>query len=568
VSLGLIACSPPEQDLDADVIIIGGGIAGLAAALEASSGDASVIGLEINSVGGGHAVMAGGMFLVNTPLQAAKGVDDSIDLAVADMLAWGEDADADWVRRYVEASRREVHDWLTQFGVEFALLMPAPGETSVPRFHFTRGTAVNIVVPMMQASLQRPNLQWRFNTQAIALRALENGDWSIETRNQRTNETRSLNAQQVIITTGGFENDLERVRANWLPDVAQPERLLAGAGHFAQGAGLDLGARAGAAVSRLNHQTIFVTGLPDPRDPTGVNGLLAQNPSGIFVATNGKRFVNEAAPRKAQEIAVLGLAEQSYWLVFDDRGRKRLQIRGAPWLTRETLDREILGNPAVVQRAESLVDLANRAGLPPEQLSLTVTTFNARLEGGLADDFGRFGPGVEARPPKPITQAPFYAMRLYPMTRKSMGGLKINAQGQVLDANGQPLPGLFAAGEVTGVAGINGSYGGSGTFLGPSVFTGRLAGRSAANGRKTTDQTEMTPRENEMPPEAEQLDLKALDALLASSRPGFWHFEQAHALVREQNRECTECHSAAWPTRPAVSSNENRAQLESCARCH
>jgi len=568
INLCLSACSPPPQDFDADIIIIGGGIAGLAAGLEASAGNSSVIGLEMNSVGGGHAVMAGGMFLVNTPLQAAKDVNDSVELAMADMLAWGEDADADWVRRYVQASRPQVHDWLTQLGVEFALLMPAPGETSVPRFHFTRGTAVNMVVPMMQAGLQRKKLQWLFNRRAIDLSALESGGWSIETRDERTGEPRTLLARQVIVTTGGFENDLERVRANWLPEVAQPERLLAGASHFARGSGLDLGANAGAAVSRLDHQTIFVTGLPNPRDPSGVDGLLAQNPNGIFVASDGKRFVNEAAPRKSQEIAVLGLETQSYWLVFDARGRRRLQIRGAPWLTRETLDTEILSNPVLVQRADSLEDLAQLAGLPAGELRRTVDEFNNHLEMSLPDDFGRFGPAIESRPPAPIKQAPFYAMRLYPMTRKSMGGLQINDRGQVMDTDGQPLPGLYAAGEVTGVAGINGSYGGSGTFLGPSVFTGRLAGRSAVEDRQNASQAIDSEPAGVAVTDAALLDAQALAAMLASSRPGYWHFEQAHRLVQEKAWDCTDCHSEEWPTRPAVSPNEKRAQLESCARCH
>jgi len=148
-ALALAGCEPAPPAIDADVLVIGAGIAGLSAALEASEAEASVTLVEINSVGGGHAVKAGGLFMVDTPLQNEKGVEDSVTLAVADMLAWGEDADAKWVRRYAAASRPEVYDWLTGLGVEFALLMPAPGETSVPRFHFTRGTSVNVVVPMM-----------------------------------------------------------------------------------------------------------------------------------------------------------------------------------------------------------------------------------------------------------------------------------------------------------------------------------------------------------------------------------------------------------------------------------
>jgi predicted oxidoreductase len=563
----LSACGSEPDEIDADVIVIGGGIAGLASSLEASASGASVIGIEQNSVGGGHAVMAVGMFLVGTPLQESKQVSDSPELAMADMLEWGEDAVTDWVSRYVEASRTEVHDWLVNMGVEFALLMPAPGETSVPRFHFTRGTAVNIVVPMMRTALARQNLQWRFNTIATGLRSLASGGWAVETRDTRTGKTMTWRARRVILTTGGFENDLDRVRANWLPNVAQPERLLAGASHFAQGSGLDLGIEAGALLTRLDHQTIFVTGLPNPRDPAGVDGLLAQNPSAIFVDREGKRFMNESAPRKTLEQTVLALPGQSYWLVFDEKGRRRLQVRGAPWLTRDSLEQEILGNPALVSRADNLEKLAAAAGLPADKLALTVAEFNERLALGEADDFGRFGPATTTRPPSPLSEPPFYAMPLYPMTRKSMGGLAIDERGQVLDGEGRPIQGLLAAGEATGVAGINGSYGGSGTFLGPSVFTGRIAGRNAADA-PGTERAVLAELEPEITTANKLLDDTALAALLQNSREGYWHFEQAHQLVRERDWSCTDCHSPQWPTAQAHSANEKRVQLESCTRCH
>ena len=193
--LALVGCEPAPPAIEADVLVIGAGIAGLSAALEASEAGASVTLVEINSVGGGHAVKAGGLFMVDTPLQNEKGVEDNVTLAVADMLAWGEDADAKWVRRYAEASRPDVYDWLTGLGVEFALLMPAPGETSVPRFHFTRGTSVNVVVPMMRAALDRAGVRWRMNTEVTGISAAADGSWEIATRNLRSGETSQLLAR-------------------------------------------------------------------------------------------------------------------------------------------------------------------------------------------------------------------------------------------------------------------------------------------------------------------------------------------------------------------------------------
>ncbi len=591
----IASCNPPPPPPapDADVIVIGAGIAGLSAALEANDRGAKVLLLEQNSVGGGHAVMAGGLFLVGTPLQDARGVQDSPDLAYRDIMAWGEDSNANWVRRYVDDSRSEVHDWLTGFGVKFTLLLPAPGETSVPRFHFARGGAANVVVPLMQAITERDGIEWRVNHEVISLQGLENGIAVLARELRSAAETR-LFAPAVIIATGGFESDLERVRANWLPGVAQPERLLAGASRFARGAGLELGRAMGGNIARLDHQTIFVTGFPDPRDPKGERGLLAMNEAAIFINSEGKRFVNEAAARKVLESTVLASAEQTYWMIFDASGRKRLQVRGAPWLTRDTLAAEIIYNKEIVAQADSITALAKEIGLPAEQLNASIERFNQLAADGLDEDFGRFGADSARRTPKPLVEPPFFALQSYPMTRKSMGGLQIDDQARMLDANGKVLAGLYSAGEVTGVAGINGSYGGSGTFLGPSILTGRIAGRTAAEelelpvvasgNSSITDQSTdpsqaasngqngtgaASPAESSAANDDwRYLGEEDLAWLLEVSRPGYWHFEVAHELVLEQQRDCAECHGPAWPTRMAQSRNEKRVQLESCTRCH
>lgn len=566
LALGLLqtGCSPEQPAVDADVIVIGAGIAGIAAALEASDSGAQVLVLDVNSVGGGHAVMAGGLFLVDTPLQAAKGVVDSPDLAFADIMAWGEDGDPQWVRRYVESSRTEVHDWLTSLGVEFNMLLPAPGETSVPRFHFARGGAANVVLPMLQAAVQREEVSFLFNTEASGLHH-EDGTWLVATRNRRSGSEQQLRATAVVIATGGFENDLDRVRANWPTHIKQPETLLAGAGHFATGSGLELAAGAGAAISRLDHQTIFVTGLHDPRDPLGRRGMLVQNPAAVFVSATGQRFVDESSARKTLEQAVLNLDGQSYWMIFDSNGLKRLQVRGAPWLNRNTIAAEVLGNPALVQRADTPADLAAAAGLPATALLATIRRYNEFASAGSDPEFGR-----AAETLAPLLQPPYHAIRLYPMTRKSMGGIRIDSDTRVLATNGEQVPGLFAAGEVTGVAGINGSYGGSGTFLGPSVLTGRIAGEQAASralampGRQPgSPAASAKPGDNTL-----ALAPEALDSLLATSRRGYWHFEQVHGLVRERGTACETCHVESWGTRPAITGREQLAQLVSCASCH
>jgi succinate dehydrogenase/fumarate reductase flavoprotein subunit len=192
-------------------------------------------------------------------------------------------------------------------------------------------------------------------------------------------------------------------------------------------------------------------------------------------------------------------------------------------------------------------------------------------------DFGRFTPARPDKAAHALSKAPFYALQLFPMTRKSMGGLVIDADTRVLDAAGRPIPGLYAVGEVTGVAGINGSYGGEGTFLGPSVFLGRIAGDAVSGGRSAlrrdpeavsapaTIQVSTDPAYRSR---AITVPGAALTQLIDAHRAGYWHFEVAHRIVLERGLDCTACHTPDWPTVTATSAAQHEVQLNACSTCH
>ncbi len=569
----LAGCTQPLPD--ADVIVIGSGIAGLSAALEAGAAGRSVLVVDANSVGGGHAVKAGGFALVGTPLQAQKGYNDSPEIAEQDLLTWGEDADPAWVRRYVQGSRTEVHDWLTGFGVRWGFILDTP-EHSVPRFHFANGSALNVVVPMMRSAFAKPNIEFRWNTEATSLITKNGAVRGVRVRDLRTGLESARMASAVIVATGGWQSDLAFVRREWRAGVPEPARLYAGAGYFATGSGIGLGRAAGAATTRMDHQVTFTTGLPDPRDPAGHRALLSQNPGAIWVNNSGVRFVSELASTKIADATVLRLSGATHWLIFDADGLRTLRIRDAVWL----------GNPAgieplkaagLIRQADSITALAETAGLPAAALNNTVERWNAAVASGNDAEFGRFTPTRPDRAARELRKAPFYALQLFPLTRKSMGGLAIDADTRVLNTSGRPIRGLYAVGEVTGVAGINGSYGGEGTFLGPSVFLGRIAGRSVSEGRSAfrRDLPAVPPpavaRVSTDPayrtrtitiPEA------TLSPLIATARPGYWHFAAAHRIVAERALDCTSCHTPDWPTQAASSSAQKQVQLNSCATCH
>lgn len=568
----IAGCTHPVPD--ADVIVIGGGIAGLSAALEATAGGRRVILLDANSVAGGHAVKAGGLALVGTPLQATRGYADSPEIAARDLLAWGENADPEWVRRYVAASRSEVHDWLATFGVRFTFILDTP-QHSVPRFHFASGTALNVVVPMMRAAAERENLDMRLHTEVTGLLRAGDAVTGIRFRDLRSGEEGTLRAPAVIIATGGWQGNLDRVRQNWRSDLPRPDALYVGAGEFATGSGVVLGEQALAATTRGDDQVIFTTGLPDPLDPAGRRALLTQNRAAIWVNAEGQRFINEQGPSKVADDTILGLRPATHWLIFDEPGRRSLFIRGAVWLNNPA-GLAPLFDAGLVRQADSIAALAAAAGLPAAGLEATIRTWNAAVARGVDTEFGRFGPDRPDAAAREISTPPFYGIQLHPMTRKSLGGLAVDARTRVLDQSGQSIPGLYAAGEVTGVAGINGRYGGEGTFLGPSVYMGRLAGQ-AASGMPGLAPAGVTASPRPKPVVAVDEALRgqtelvapaALATLVDSQRPGYWHFEVAHQAVLARGLDCLACHSPEWPTRPAATIQQRQLQLDSCSSCH
>lgn len=559
------------------MIVIGAGIAGLAAALEAESHGARVLLIDGNSVAGGHAVMAEGIALVDTPLQRLKGFRDAPEIAFRDFMARGEDADAWWVRAYAENSREQVYDWLTSLGVKFTALRDAPEDT-VPRLHFTRAGASHAVIPLIRAVLQRERIELLPNTEVTGILRRDGQIAGVRTVRTRSRGERLYRAPAVIIATGGYQGSLAMVRSAWDETLPLPTRILIGAGAFATGGGLKLAEPFGAALGRLDHQVTVVNGLPDPRQQTADRGLLLDNPAAIWVDSTGRRFTNEAAPGKVTTLAVLrGAPGGTHWLVFDAQGVQQLSIRGAAWLTPQTIRSEILDNPALVKRSDSIEALAEAAGLPPDALTETVRRFNRFVEQGMDTDFGRMGPGTSGPGPPPIRQPPFYAIQLFPMSARSLGGLVVDHEARVLGGAGQLIRGLFAAGEVTGAAGINGRNDGSGTFLGPAVMMGRIAGRGAAILALGAPQPGQPPLAASATPEVRATGEAAaalrraaagLPDLLRRKRAGYWHFEVSHQLVVERDATCESCHTASWPPAPTTSREQRLAQLESCTRCH
>ena len=566
----LAACKqqPPETHKDADVIIVGAGLAGLSAAVEMGRSGLDVLVVDMNSVAGGHTMLAGGVAIVATPLQERLGIEDSAALAYDDWMDWTTDGDAEWTRYYAEHSRELIYDWVTAMGVEFVRVVPGHGN-SLPRFHFTQGRAAHLVLPIYRESLNLPNIAFQWNALAEELLLEDGRVTGVQVKNLRGGETQRLYADKVVLATGGFETDVERVLANWIPGAPVPDRLLIGSAISATGSGHDMATAAGAALARINRHYIYVDAIVNPRDPEQSHSLTAANEYSLWVNSSGKRFTNETGFDKDILVDLLQQEPSTYWMVFDQAARDKFGVRGAAWLNTPSQDHPILDNPQAAWRAASLRELAAMTGLPGDALEQSVQEFNAMIDAGEDTAFARFSNGDNV-PPK-VQQQPFYALQLFPTTRKNMGGVAIDKQMRVLDQSGEVLPGLYAVGELNGSLGINGQHGLDGMFLGPAIITGRLAAQSIVAATDVqTRAPEILPAEQtrEVGEWQAMLTSKDLKALLSIPRDGYWHFQVSHQLVVERNYDCTSCHSAQLPFAPVIDRESRRLQTEVCTTCH
>ncbi len=177
--------SPKQEGSKLHVLIVGAGISGLSAALELGRGGADVTVVDMSSVFGGHAVMSqGGVSVVDSPLQREVDINDSAELAYGDFIRWGEDANADWVRYYVDHSRSDIYEWLIDLGVRFESVLTAPGN-SVDRFHQPDGRGIGLLLPIYRACLEHDSIRFVWNAQATKLRTKNEQGSGIDVRHLR-----------------------------------------------------------------------------------------------------------------------------------------------------------------------------------------------------------------------------------------------------------------------------------------------------------------------------------------------------------------------------------------------
>jgi uncharacterized protein len=571
------AASAPSAD-QPQVVVVGASLAGLSATIDLARSGVRVLVLDMNSVFGGHGIQTGGVAVIGSPLQEALGFHDTPERAWRDWSAWTQDPNEEWTRYYIAHSRSEVYDFLTSLGVTFDRVAASHGN-SIPRFHMTHRRGLNLVRPLFREALRYPHVAFRFNTQAQQL-IVENGRIAgVRAMELRTHEEVVVRVAAVVLATGGFQRNADKSREHWPKHVPVPPKLLSGSGKFSLGIGLDMAQAAGADVYRIDRQYNSYAAIPDPRDASGTLGLGGGNALSIWVNTQGRRFVDPRGFDRDVYGKVLAQPGSTYWAIFDAQTRGSFRVGAADWGDRPALAAQVLADPNLTKTADTLARLAELTHLPAAALEETVRRYNEAVASGNDPELESFGQGAGRDPqanrdPRiALTTPPFYAVQFFPMAHKNMGGVAIDMRARVLDKKHRPIPGLYAGGEITGSAGINGGAGLDGTFTGPAILIGRIAGQSAAaqiNGgtAAATQAPAALPPAALAAPWSPTMNAAQLEQLLKTSRDGYWHFEQVHRSVLRREWPCNECHSALLPQAQARDAATLRVLSDTCDHCH
>ena len=521
-------------------------------------------------------ISSGGLSLIQTPLQERLKITDSPELAHRDFLTWGEDPDQAWVRYYVRNSKTEIYDWMTAIGTEFVNVTRNGAGNSVARFHVPREQGLGLVGPLYRELLRLGRVTFLFNHRVSGLTVEDRKVTGVRMENLRTGASTELKGRSVLLSTGGFAANLDLVRASWPANIPLPDRVLVGGGFFATGDGMNFAKSAGGLITRLDHQWNYASGLPDPFDPDSKRGFFTQAGGAIWVNAQGKRFVLEQHEPKATIPVIAAQKPAQFWAIFDEPGRSSFRIVHAGF-TADRVD-ALFRIPNFIRRADTLEQLAVITGMPPASLKATIERYNGMVDAGNDSDFARFGPKAPDRgpqlAPRKIVQPPFYAAPMFILIRKSMGGIAVDTACRVLNAAGQPIAGLYAAGEATGFGGINGRHGLEGTFLGPSILMGRVAAKTVAAEVRPTLPAAVTTRLRLIPPSADPklasscADCHNLPALLSTKRPGYWHFEHSHQIVANRKLNCLGCHAEMVPFKAENHKIDRQLQTTVCQHCH
>lgn len=446
---------PAELKDSYDVVVIGSGGAGMAAAISAKDAGANVVILEkMPVVGGNTAKSSAGMNASETKFQKEQGIADSNDKFFEETLAGGKNTNDQELLRYFVDNSAAAIDWLDSLDITLSNITTTGGMSERRTHRPADGSAVGgYLVDGLYANVVERQIPTFVNATVTDILD-KDGKVTGVTVNLDGKE-KTISAQAVVLATGGFGANMDMV-TKFKPELkGYVTTNQAGS----TGDGIALAEDQGAATVDLDQIQIH------PTVEQSSSYLITEAVRGegaILVNQEGQRFVNEMLTRDKVSAAINALTPNHAYVVFDQALRGRVKAI------------EQYDSKGLVVKGDSLEDLAKALEIPEANLLATLETWNKAVADKADTAFNR-----ETAMDHDLSQGPFYAIKVAPGVHHTMGGLKINTQAQVLNTDGKAITGLYAAGEVTG--GIHGQNRIGGNAVADIIIFGRQAGSQAAN---------------------------------------------------------------------------------------
>ena len=493
-----------DSTVDADVVVVGAGGAGMTAAITAAGEGKSVVILESQSMVGGNSVRAtGGMNAGKTVYQdenefgesagvektlktaAEKYADnetitalaktvseqwaayqanptgyfDSVELMELDTMIGGKGINDPALVETLCSNSADAIDWLDEHGITLHSVSSFGG-ASVKRIHRpvdAEGKTVSVgsyMIPLLEENCEKAGVQILLNTTANEILTDANGAAVGIKATGSTGETVTVNAKAVVLTTGGFGANLDMV-VEYKPEL---KGFMTTNAAGAQGQGIEMATAIGAGTVDMDQIQIH------PTVEANTAALITEGLRGdgaILINEEGKRFIDEVGTRDVVSAAEIAQTGSYSWLVVDQAmvdASSVIQgyIKKGYTVTGETYE-----------------ELGKAMGVDAAAFAETMDKWNGYVEAKNDPDFGRTSFA------NPLNTAPYYAVKVTAGVHHTMGGLKINANTEVLNEKGEVIPGLFAAGEVTG--GVHGANRLGGNAVADFTVFGRIAGAAASD---------------------------------------------------------------------------------------
>lgn len=444
-----------NEDMKADIVVIGAGGAGMSAAIEAvQNGATNVVILEKMPQTGGNTIRTtGGMNAAETDLQASENIEDSVELMVEDTMKGGKYLnDKELVTVLAEKSNEGI-EWVNEIGGDLSEVGMFGG-ASVKRIHKPKGgSAVGpMLVQTFNSNLEELNIPVMLETSADKIFVEDGKVTGVKASNSDGEFT--IECKSVVLATGGFGANSDM--------VVKYNESLEGFGTTnhsgATGDGIKMATELG--VELVDIDQIQTHPTVEPGTQTMYTEAVRGN-GAILVNKEGKRFINELLTRDVVSEAILSQTDEQAYLLFDQNVRDGLSA----------IEKYI--SAGIITEADSIEELAEKINVDAATLKETMDNYASYATSGTDAEFGRESMEETLTTPK------YYAGLCSPAIHHTMGGVKINTDAQVLKEDGSLIEGLFAAGEVTG--GVHGANRLGGNAVTDIVVFGRIAGKSACD---------------------------------------------------------------------------------------